>query len=730
MQQQQPPRIPNPTTMDKVSDKYPKIETAAIGALAGELTSLVSVFDDGCFSLVELDNDTIGLCGNINTFARSKSALQRIEPVVIAISKNSWQTNVPFSFSDNPKFPFDKFAHVNYRHGDYPPTFCLSRENIDDWYAEHTLKEYVDLVAQWLRDAAKGKLMKITENDEFEPQRIHNVDQLLMRATYMDSLLESHKEASCNLYSIVVLADLPLAYGCEQDEEITGNAIGVRLFAGRDKVDDTWYARYPATLGELLAFIKERDYPLDLEKIRSAVIEKTEYIYFQIALLRPVRIIGKNTRINYLSFRAKVQDVVNGNDTAPIEEITIWDFTDYDSAKYLSLTPDSIFMKHVCILGCGAIGSKIAYHLFRSGVSFLELVDNDKLMPHNMVRHALSSYKPGSFLSNKATAIKNSLKDMFYGMPQCPEAYDEDALEHLTPERLDKIDIIIDATASVHVMYGLDAITYPDKTRIIRVALSEGGDIGVTYLGIDSKQPLADYYMEILRASLSNDEVYRWLSSERNNSTENIRVGEGCHSNTMRISDDTISAHAALMSSAIRHIYEGEQRNRIILSFAHRGFPGSMHTCTLPVKSYQQFPCANDDTWTIRIPEDLLADIRLKARIAGKNENGGYLFGHIDYKRRIIYPLNHFIPRDSRGTKSGFHLGTSGLKDHKKEIARRSIGQMEYIGDWHSHPACSLDMSAIDITTCITDVMPQLKNGIGLCVITKTNDTKFFLLTR
>ena len=60
--------------MDKVSDKYPKIEIAAIGALAGEITSLATVFDDDCFSLVELNGNTIGLCGGINTFSRSKSA--------------------------------------------------------------------------------------------------------------------------------------------------------------------------------------------------------------------------------------------------------------------------------------------------------------------------------------------------------------------------------------------------------------------------------------------------------------------------------------------------------------------------------------------------------------------------------------------------------------------------------------------------------------------------------
>ena len=717
--------------MDRVSDKYPVIDIATIGDLAKELTSLASIFDDGIFSLVELDSDTVGLCGGINTYARSKSALQHIEPVVIAVSKASWQTRVPFSFSDNPKFPYNKFAHINYQHGDYPPTFCLSRENIEDWYAEHTLKEYVELVAQWLRDAAKGRLMKITENDEFEPQRLHHVlDHILMRATYMDSILEN-KDPQCDLYSITALKDFPnLAYGKEQDTVLNSNAVGVRLFAGRDNVDDTWYRHYPETLLHLYQFILDKKYPLNLDQLKTSLDENKQYVYFQLALLRPVRIIGKNTRINYLCFRVPASDVLSDNANAALEEVTIIDFTDYTAAKDLSETPESIFMKNICILGCGAVGSKLAFHLYRSGISFISLVDNDFLLPHNMVRHALSSYKPGSFVLHKASALRKNLEDMFYGMPPCHKSFNEDALSHISAPREEPYDLIIDATASVHVMYGLDAIDLPEKTRIVRVALSEGGDVGVTYLAIDSRQRLADFYMEILRASFKNELIYRWLSSERKNSTENIRVGEGCHSNTMRISDDTISSHAALMSSIIRHIYEGDQHNRIILSFAHRDFPGSMQTCTIPVNPYQLFSCANDLSWTVRIPEDLLKEIRLKAKTAGTKENGGYLFGHIDYKRRVIYPLLHYMPRDSRGTKSGFRLGTSGLKDYKTMIDQRSIGQMEYIGDWHSHPACSLDMSAIDITTCYADVLPQLKNGIGLCVITKTNDTKFFLLSK
>lgn len=717
--------------MDKISDKFPQIELSTIGALAGEITSLASIFDDGYFSLVELGKDTIGLCGGINTFARSKSALQRIEPVVIAISRTRWQHDVPFSFSDNPKFPFDKFAHLNYQHGAYPPTFCLSREDINDWYAEHTLKEYVELVAQWLRDAAKGKLMKITENDEFEPQRIHHImDHLLMRTSYMDSFLEN-KKSQCDLYSITILNNYPnMAYGNEQDGDLTSNAIGVRLFAGRDKIDDTWYYRYPETLEQLYNFIHKKDYPLNLEQLKKSLDNNIQFVYFQLALLRPVKIISRNTRINYICFRATASDVLSNNLLAKLEEVTIIDFTDYTAAKDLSATPDSIFMKKICILGCGAVGSKVAFHLYRSGISFLSLVDKDFLLPHNMVRHALSTYKPGSFILHKAFALRKNLEEMFYGMPPCTKSFNEDALLHISTPREEPYELIIDATASSNVMHGLDAIDLPGSPRVVRVALSEGGDVGVTYLAINSRQPLADFYMEILRASMHDDDVYHWLSSERKNSTENIRVGEGCHSNTMRISDDTISAHAALMSSTIRHIYEGEQCNRVILSFAHRDFPGSMKTRSFPVKSYQKFPCANDPSWTVRIPEDLLADIRLKARIAGKNENGAYLFGHIDYKRKVIYPLIHYMPHDSRGSKSGFRLGTSGLKDFKRDIANRSIGQMEYIGDWHSHPACSLDMSAIDITTCRAEVLPQMKEGIGLCVITKTNDTIFYQLTK
>ena len=717
--------------MDKISDRYNPLEKTAIGDLAGELDSLANLFDNGYF-LVKLNNDTIGVCGDINTYSKSKSPLQHVEPVVIGISLQHWRTITPFVFPNRSDFPFEKFPHINYEKSGLPPTFCLARENMDDWYAEHTLKDYVCMVAQWLRDAAKGKLMKLTENDEFEPQRNHHVfENNLLRVTYMDSILETSKEAECYFYSIETINNKPsIAYGNEQHVVLNKNAVGVRLFAGSDHVDDTWYTNYPTTIRELYQFFVDKAYPLDLEGLKTVLDTKKEYVYFQYALLRPVKIIGKNTRINYMCFRAKAQDIISDNIDEPVEEVTIFDYTDYLTAQHLSLTPNSIILKHIALLGCGAVGSKIAYHLHRSGICYLDLVDNDRLLPHNICRHALSAYRPGISYKNKAEAMKESLEQMFFGMPhEGIVAYNEEALNYLDDKDLNEVDLLIDATASIYVMHGIDSIKLPEKTRIVKVALSEGGDIGITYINIDNSQPLADYYMEILRNSLTNNQIYQWIAEEKKNSMENIRVGEGCHSNTMRISDDIISAHAAIMSSAIRHLYEGQQQNRIILSFANHDFPGSMQTYELPVNRYIQFKCANDNEWQVRIPEDLLKEIRIKAKAKGKNETGGYLFGHIDYKHKTIYALSHFTPTDSLGSKNGFKLGISGLKDHKKFIAQRCIGQMEYIGDWHSHPETTLDMSSIDFATCQEKVVHELPHGIGVCVITKTTQTKFFLIS-
>lgn len=62
--------------------------------------------------------------------------------------------------------------------------------------------------------------------------------------------------------------------------------------------------------------------------------------------------------------------------------------------------------KHVCIIGCGSLGSAVALNLAKAGVGRFTLVDNDTLTWNNIARHALGADSVGLW---KADAMKEFL---------------------------------------------------------------------------------------------------------------------------------------------------------------------------------------------------------------------------------------------------------------------------------------------------------------------------------
>ena len=715
--------------MARFSEKCTSIDKNALGALARELDSLTNLFVGGSYSLILLGTGRIGVCVDIDTRANSRSYLRRIEPVIIALDMNNWETTPPFVFPDRSDFPYKHFPHVFYEGRVFPAGLCLTRENLFDWYSEHTLRDYVIRLNEWMQDAARKNLIKVKNRDEFEPQRYMGkaIETTFYRLFYNDCMLEQQSAPSSQYFSLNAHSEINVAFGTDELLSKDDNAIGVRLFRGNKYIDDEWIADYPRQLGTLYEFIERKGYPFNKQEF-IPLLEGKEYVYFMLALLRPTRIIDKDSRINYLCFRANTSDVLNDVRDAHIEEVMIKDYPNMDTARRLSLTPESISEKRVVILGCGALGSKIALHLFRSGVNHLTLVDNDVLEPHNMCRHALL-HTPVIETSNKAELMKKALNNMFIGVPDHIEAHTYDAMSFLKSADLSKFDIIIDATASAAVLHGLDTITFPVNTKVVRLGLSEGGSIGITYMSTGSKRLMSDYYAEILRQAITDDDISNWLKKEKKNSLEDIRIGEGCHSNTMRISDDTISAHAASMSSVIRHIFEPSLHDGIIISIADDIFPGSMVTNLYEAPGFTDFRCENDKTWRVRIANQLLVDIHTQTRIHGRKETGGYMYGQIDYKRNLIYVLTQFLPKDSKHDISRLGLGKKGFRAYDKHVEDRTAHQLYYLGDWHSHPSAPLIMSELDVDTCRRDILPAMQDKIGICIITNAARTVTFLVS-
>ena len=91
--------------------------------------------------------------------------------------------------------------------------------------------------------------------------------------------------------------------------------------------------------------------------------------------------------------------------------------------------------------------------------------------------------------------------------------------------------------------------------------------------------------------------------------------------------------------------------------------------------------------WEIRILDQVLHQIEKEAGEYGKIETGGVLIGRISLTRRCV-TVSRVIeaPSDSKRSENLFVLGTCGLKMKVREICNKSVGYLNYVGTWHSHP--------------------------------------------
>lgn len=135
--------------------------------------------------------------------------------------------------------------------------------------------------------------------------------------------------------------------------------------------------------------------------------------------------------------------------------------------------------KSVAIVGCGSVGSKIATMLARSGVSDFYLIDDDLLLPGNLVRHDLDWRDIGM---HKADAVAQKIKNVnpaaqvlvrrirMAGQESSGSA--DAAMSSLTIR-----DLIVDATANANVFNLASALAVSARKPMVW-ALVYGGGFG------------------------------------------------------------------------------------------------------------------------------------------------------------------------------------------------------------------------------------------------------------
>lgn len=133
--------------------------------------------------------------------------------------------------------------------------------------------------------------------------------------------------------------------------------------------------------------------------------------------------------------------------------------------------------KKVAIVGLGSVGSKVAVSLARSGVGSFVLVDDDVLLPENLVRQQLDWLSVGF---SKAEATRGAIHLVAPGAQVSVRvqrlAGQENAASNTAAlEAIAACDVVIDATADAHVFAPLGAICRRRKRCLLWGEVFAGG---------------------------------------------------------------------------------------------------------------------------------------------------------------------------------------------------------------------------------------------------------------
>jgi proteasome lid subunit RPN8/RPN11 len=89
----------------------------------------------------------------------------------------------------------------------------------------------------------------------------------------------------------------------------------------------------------------------------------------------------------------------------------------------------------------------------------------------------------------------------------------------------------------------------------------------------------------------------------------------------------------------------------------------------------------------VHIDDLLLAKLAKVRESKLPNETGGVLVGGVDLRRKIVYVVDALTsPPDSVEWPNLYIRGWQGLPNELAMIEEATLGNLGYVGEWHSHP--------------------------------------------
>lgn len=355
----------------------------------------------------------------------------------------------------------------------------------------------------------------------------------------------------------------------------------------------------------------------------------------------------------------------------------------FDRQRGAQMSGRSFDDRKAILVGAGSLGSQVAINLAREGSFRWTIVDDDRLLPHNLARHALMPEDVGL---PKAMAVARMIERLT-GDPTASlcTSINRTTMLDMQAEALRALtdaEIIIDASASVAAARCLSDIDVPAR-RVSVFFNPSGTDVVVLAEAADRSVTLRDLEAQYYQLLLSTPGLAAHLSAD----VSRIRYSGSCRSLTNTIS----ASNAALLSSlASRGIRRGLQDTHASIRIWSTSETGET-TC------HQQVGRVPHRTelggWQLAYDQPALDDVSAMRNGKLPAETGGVLVGIADMTCKRLDLVSALpAPPDSVHADDHFERGTEGLQVAIAAVAARTMHQVRYIGEWHSHPPQTLPL--------------------------------------
>ncbi len=657
------------------------------------------------------------------------------EPVIIKIDRDHYPFVPPSPYTDRLDFPAENTPHINPVKKGKPYSICLFRGDSSDWFAQHTIVDFVERLKCWMEDAAAGELNKPGDDFEFTrvdqdqhaiffPQkdvldtlrkswRENNGSGGLILSSYVQELdTEPHNPLKKRCSWLLNLIDKPIIGILKEDVIRNIDQIaGIILFAPEDHIDSRYITKLPENVDDLIEWADDRyiDLKTCLYRFNNSALKQDAIVPITFAIKRPRKVINHLSEIEFISFIIFPTGVQNGYEIQSgslVESAGLIPRNSVALAKYLSGYPDSYEYEKIHYVGLGAVGSKVALHFARSGIVPSSLIDPQHSLPHNNIRNGIINL-PG------VRKIDKLSMDILNIYPLDTEAtgkmrnYPHAVIKVLKDEPklfTDQKALLVDTTGSFGVENLLNSKLKDKGSRYSRIELADRGNLGFLRIeGINRNPRMDDLMMEVYRSALTDNTISKWLNEnktarESHSLLDEIYLGLNCSSDTLVMPDDKVSIHASTATVGLRSVMHSKMSDGYLqITTLSEDNKVQMITEVSQIRPVVVVRCDNQPDWQMRLRSSLREKLIQELDHNKPNETGGILIGKIDRAKKIIYVTDIITaPADSKKSPYLFTRGIEGLKEKVEKIRVQTGEMLEYVGEWHTHPTGSAKLSGTD----------------------------------